>query len=80
MRLQENQIAEINKQYSKIVFRFRLLIDCISEKNNMQVHNDKYLVVPIMPIYNLIECNDNYPKQNKKSGSLWKILKTLNSN
>ena len=41
--------------------------DYISEINNTQTDNVKHIDV-IMPMYNLIEYNDNY---SKTSGSLW---------
>ena len=41
--------------------------DYISEINNTQTDNAKHIDV-IMPMYNLIEYNDNY---SKTSGSLW---------
>ena len=40
--------------------------DCISEINNNQIDNAKYIDV-VMPIYDLIEYSDNYLK---KSGNL----------
>ena len=39
---------------------------CIREINNTQLDNAKYIDV-VMPMYNLIECSDNY---SKTSGSL----------
>ena len=41
--------------------------DCISEINNTQINNAKYLDV-LMQMYNLIEYSDNY---SKISGGLW---------
>ena len=41
--------------------------DYISEINNTQTDNAKHIDV-IMPMYNLIEYNNNY---SKTSGSLW---------
>ena len=35
--------------------------DCISEINNTQIDNAKYIDV-VMPMYNLIEYSDNYSK------------------
>ena len=35
--------------------------DCISEINNAQVDNAKYIDI-VMPMYNLIEYSDNYSK------------------
>ena len=45
--------------------------DCISEINNTQVDNAKDIGV-VMPMYNLIEYNDNY---SKTSGSLWQYYR-----
>ena len=42
-------------------------INCISEINNTQIDNAKDIDI-VMPMNNLIECNDNYAKT---SGSLW---------
>ena len=42
--------------------------DCISEINNTQIDNAKYIDV-VMPTYELTEHSDNY---STKSGSLWK--------
>ena len=41
--------------------------DYVSEINNIQINNAKYLDV-LMPMYNIIEYSDNY---SKTSGSLW---------
>ena len=41
--------------------------DCISEINNTQIDNAKYIVV-VMLMYNIIECCDNY---SKTLGGLW---------
>ena len=41
--------------------------DCISEINNTQIDNAKYIHV-VMPTYNLNEYSHNYPKT---SGNLW---------
>ena len=40
--------------------------DCISEINNTEIDNAKDIDV-VMPIYNLIEYNDNYSKISKSS-------------
>ena len=44
---------------------------CISEINNTQVDNAKYIDI-VMPVYNLIEYSDNYAKT---SGSLWQYFR-----
>ena len=48
-----------------------LFIDCISEINNTQTDNAKYIDV-VMPMYNSIEYSDNY---SKISGSLWQYYR-----
>ena len=45
--------------------------NCISEINNTQVDNAKDIDI-VMPMYNLIECSDNYAKT---SGSLWQYYR-----
>ena len=46
-----------------------LFTDCITETNNAEVDYVKDLDV-VMPMYNLIECSNNYAKI---SESLWKF-------
>ena len=45
--------------------------NCISEINNTQVDNAKYIDI-VMPMYNLIEYSDNYAKT---TGSLWQYFR-----
>lgn len=47
-----------------------LFTECITEINNAEVDYVKDLDV-VMPMYNLIECSNNY---RKISGSLWKFI------
>ena len=47
--------------------------DCISEINNTQVDNAKYIDI-VVPMYNLIEYSDNY---SKTSGRLWQYCKDI---
>ena len=59
----------LNERNKRIIFtNCAPFTDCISEINNRQIDNAKYIDV-VMPIYNLIEYSDNYLKT---SGSLWK--------
>ena len=44
---------------------------CISEINNTQVDNAKDIDI-VMPMYNLIECSDNYEKT---TGNLWQYFR-----
>ena len=46
-------------------------INCISEINNIQVDNATDIDI-IMPMYNLIECSDNYAKT---TGNLWQYFR-----
>ena len=48
-----------------------LFINCIGEINNTQVDNDKDIDI-VMPMYSLIEYNDNH---SKTSGSLWQYYR-----
>ena len=58
-------LEEINKG---VIFKnCAPFTDYISEINNIQINNAKYLDV-LMPMYNIIEYSDNY---SKTSGSLW---------
>ena len=41
---------------------------CMSRINNTDINNAQDIYI-VMPMYNLIECGDNY---SKTSGSLWK--------
>ena len=50
--------------------------DCISEKNNIQVDNAKYIDV-IMPIYNLIECSGNYSKHQEVCGNITDTIQLI---
>ena len=45
--------------------------DCISEINNTQIDNAKYIDV-VMPMYNSIKCSGNY---SKISGRLWQYYR-----
>ena len=44
--------------------------DCISEINNTQIDNAKYIDV-VMPMYNLIEYSDNYSKTQEVFGNIF---------
>ena len=56
--------------HKKVVFKnCGPFTDCLSETNNTQMDNAKYIDV-IMAMYNLIEYSNNY---SKTSGSLWQL-------
>ena len=46
--------------------------NCISEINNTQIDNAKYIDI-LMPMYNLIEYNDNYLKTSGRYGNIVRI-------
>ena len=48
-------------------------INCISKINNTHIDNAEYIDI-VMPMYNLIECSDNY---SKTSGRLWQYCKEI---
>ena len=66
--------AAANNTNKKVIFiNFAPFTNCISEVNNIQVDNAKYIDI-VIPMYNLIEYNDNY---SKPSGSLWQYCKDI---
>ena len=50
---------------------FAPLTHCISEINDTQIDNAKYTEL-VMPMYNLLECSNNY---SKTTGSLWQYYR-----
>ena len=53
---------EADKRDKSVAFKnCASFINCISEINNAQIGNAKDIDI-IMPMYNLIEYSDNYPK------------------
>ena len=66
--------VDANNTNKKVIFKnCAPFTDCISEINNRQVGNAKYIDI-VMPMYNLIEYSDNY---SKTSGSLWQYCKEI---
>ena len=60
--------ANANNINKKVIFKnWAPFINCISKINNTQIGNAEYIDI-VMPMYNLIECSNNY---SKTSGSLW---------
>ena len=54
--------AELNNNDKEVVFKnCAPFTDCISEINNTQIDNAKYIDI-VMPMYKLIEYSDNYSK------------------
>ena len=66
--------ADANITNKKVIFKnFASFTICISEINNTHLDNAKDIDI-VMPMYNLIEYNDNY---SKTSGSLWQYCKDI---
>ena len=66
--------ADANNTNKKVIFKnCAPFTDCISKIDNTQVDNAKGIDIG-MPMYNLIEYNDNY---SIKSGSLWQYCKDI---
>ena len=52
------------------------ITNCISEINNTQVDNAKDIDI-VMPMYNLIEYSDNYPKTTGNYGNILEMNQTI---
>ena len=66
--------AAVNNNNKKVIFKnCAPFTNCISEINNKDLGNAKDLDI-VMPMYDLIEYNDNY---SKTSGSLWQCCKDI---
>ena len=66
--------AAANNTNKKVIFKnFAPFTNCISEINNTQIDNAKYIDI-VMPMHNLIEYSNNY---SKTSGSLWQYCKDI---
>ena len=66
--------AAVNNDDKKVIFKnCAPFTNCISEINNTQIENAKDIGI-VMPMYNLIEYNDNYAKT---TGSLWQYCKDI---
>ena len=68
------QGAAAKSTNKKVIFKnCAPFTNCISEINNMQIDNAKDIDI-VIPMYNLIEYNDNYAKT---TGSLWQYCKDI---
>ena len=66
--------AGANNTNKKVIFKnCAPFTNCISKINNTDIDNAKDIDI-VMPMYNLIEYSDNYPKT---SGSLWQYTKDI---
>ena len=60
--------AAANNTNKKVIFKnCAPFTNCISKINNTQIDNVEYIDI-VMPMYNLMECSNNY---SKTAGSLW---------
>ena len=66
--------AAANNTNKKVIFKnCAPFTSCISKINNTQIDNAKYIDI-VMPMYDLIEYNDNY---SKTSEGLWQFCKGI---
>ena len=66
--------ADPNNKDKKVIFKnCAPFTNCINKINNTQVDNAENIDM-VMPMYNLIECRDNY---SNTSGSLWQYCKEI---
>ena len=66
--------AASNNTNKKVIFKnCAPFTNCINNINNEQIDNAECIDI-VMPMYNLIECSDNY---SKTSGSLWQYCKEI---
>ena len=66
--------ANANNTNKKVIFKnCAPFTRCISKIDNKEIDNAQYIDI-VVPMYNLIEYNDNY---SKTSGSLWQYCKDI---
>ena len=66
--------ADANNTNKKVIFKNCVpFANCISKINNARIDDAEYIDI-IMPMYNLVEYNDNY---SKTSGNLWQYCKVM---
>ena len=66
--------SDANNTNKKVIFKnCAPFTSCISKINNTQIDNAKYIDI-VMPMYDLIEYNDNY---SKTSEGLWQFCKGI---
>ena len=66
--------VDTNNANKKVIFKnCAPFTNSISKVYNTQIDNAEYIDI-VMPMYNLIECSDNY---SKTSGSLWQYCKEI---
>ena len=71
-QVSDNAGKRLDDRNKGVIFKnYAPFTDCIIEINNTQIDNAKDLDV-VIPMYNLIECSNNY---SKTSGSLWQYYR-----
>ena len=73
----DSAAKQAGKRNKQVTFKnFASFTVCISEINNIQVDNEKYLNVMI-PMCNLIECSNSYAKYQEVYGSITKMMQII---
>ena len=73
----DSAAIQAGKRNKQVTFKnFASFTVCISEINNIQVDNEKYLNVMI-PMCNLIECTNSYAKCQEVYGSITKMMQII---
>ena len=73
----DSAAIQAGKRNKQVKFKnFAAFTVCVSEINNIQVDNEKYLDVMI-PMCNLIECSNSYTKYQEVYGSITKMMQII---
>ena len=68
----DDAVRRLDERNKGVIFKnCAPFTECISDINNTQIDNAKYIDV-VMPMYNVIEYSNNYLKT---SGSLWQYYR-----
>ena len=74
------QAANLNNNDKEVAIKnCAPVTDCISKTNNTQIDNDKDIDI-VMPMYNLIECTDNYSKTSARLSKYYRDEPFLDAN
>ena len=74
---ENNGARESDERNKRVIFEYCTpFTDCICEINNTQIDNTHYLDV-VMPMYNLIEYIDNYPKTWQYYGNITEMSQII---
>ena len=74
----ENDVARrLDERYKGVIFKnCGSFTDCISEINNTQIDNAKYIDV-VMSMHNLIQYSDNYSKHQGFCGDITEMIQII---